>query len=564
MIFNINNNISEDYTYVLDTNEMFYSKEDIPSDIFTYNNNEWSNISTSNQIFNASYNDIKQAILNNGSLPQLIDYNDNFTSLLESDANENITKTLTIRDTSRESTFNYIVIIALHGVIDNVTLEEVTVNTGYTNEDYYQRSVGEENQVIFSDIEQGNYDIYIKTSGDNAQVYSSSQSVLFDNNLKAILTISNGNISVKTRSISPIYIGIKTQSQTGFPDIPMSQYFAVVLTNNLKACIPIKSLSFSNTKIIDISSYTPSDKEYLSAKQTLNFIKSELEKLELFQPIESLNALNALQHPQTSKIYFVQKTNDASDGLNISFDLYRYNPDYTSNNDKFIQLDNLAFDIRDFAPKSHASTSATYGLGTSSNYGHVKIIDNLNQNSNQDGLALSAHQGQVLDTNKQDTLISGTNIKTINNQSLLGSGNLSVITDISGKQDTLISGTNIKTINNESLLGSGNLTISSGSNTQIVRKTITISNMEAHGLSKEDAHDVYTYLNTYDNSFTPSLDSIYSIEFYDSINDEYEYKGYVYGTNAGANSFRDLGVSEDIIDDKIANAIGNIQNYIYQ
>lgn len=37
-----------------------------------------------------------------------------------------------------------------------------------------------------------------------------------------------------------------------------------------------------------------------------------------------------------------------------------------------------------------------------------------------------------------------------------------VIPDISGKQDTLVSGTNIKTINNESILGSGNITIEGG------------------------------------------------------------------------------------------------------
>lgn len=89
---------------------------------------------------------------------------------------------------------------------------------------------------------------------------------------------------------------------------------------------------------------------------------------------------------------------------------------------------------------------------------------------------------------KQDTLVSGTNIKTVNNTSLLGSGNISVggissesdpvftnspaygITDTDidnwdGKQDALVSGTNIKTINNESLLGSGNISISGGSQT---------------------------------------------------------------------------------------------------
>lgn len=74
---------------------------------------------------------------------------------------------------------------------------------------------------------------------------------------------------------------------------------------------------------------------------------------------------------------------------------------------------------------------------------------------------------------KQDDLVSGTNIKTINGSNVLGSGNLQITTtdqwgDITGtlsnqtdlqnalndKQVTLVSGTNIKTINGETLLGS--------------------------------------------------------------------------------------------------------------
>ena len=104
---------------------------------------------------------------------------------------------------------------------------------------------------------------------------------------------------------------------------------------------------------------------------------------------------------------------------------------------------------------------------------------------------------------KQDTLVSGENIKTVNNQSLLGSGNVEI--DIEGvvysgsdvgqvaapdfdpeadtvhvtaqtlssaqqaqvrtnigAQAALVSGTNIKTVNNESLLGNGNITIQGG------------------------------------------------------------------------------------------------------
>lgn len=45
------------------------------------------------------------------------------------------------------------------------------------------------------------------------------------------------------------------------------------------------------------------------------------------------------------------------------------------------------------------------------------------------------------------------------------------ITNWNSKQAALVSGTNIKTVNNQSLLGSGNLTITSGSQVQIVRWT---------------------------------------------------------------------------------------------
>lgn len=135
------------------------------------------------------------------------------------------------------------------------------------------------------------------------------------------------------------------------------------------------------------------------------------------------------------------------------------------------------------------------------------------------GTVITSHQDI---SGKQDKLMSGTNIKTINNTSILGSGNISItggsgtITGVSangtsiatsgvanipaattskygvtqlssstsststslaatpsavkaaydlanGKQDKLVSGTNIKTINGTSILGSGNITISGGS-----------------------------------------------------------------------------------------------------
>jgi len=66
---------------------------------------------------------------------------------------------------------------------------------------------------------------------------------------------------------------------------------------------------------------------------------------------------------------------------------------------------------------------------------------------------------------KQELLVSGTNIKTVNSTSLLGSGDVAV-------QETLVSGTNIKTINSVSLLGSGDITISGGAARSINKMAI--------------------------------------------------------------------------------------------
>ena len=86
---------------------------------------------------------------------------------------------------------------------------------------------------------------------------------------------------------------------------------------------------------------------------------------------------------------------------------------------------------------------------------------------------------------KQETLVSGTNIKTINNQSVLGDGNITieqgtvdqtivsgstnavaggaVYDGLAGKQATLVSGTNIKTVGNTTVLGSGNIALMTAS-----------------------------------------------------------------------------------------------------
>ena len=88
-----------------------------------------------------------------------------------------------------------------------------------------------------------------------------------------------------------------------------------------------------------------------------------------------------------------------------------------------------------------------------------------------DALILQLNALKAAVSGKQEKLVSGVNIKTVNGMSLLGSGNVSIETNtddidalktaVSGKQEKLVSGVNIKTVNGMSLLGSGNVSIES-------------------------------------------------------------------------------------------------------
>jgi len=65
---------------------------------------------------------------------------------------------------------------------------------------------------------------------------------------------------------------------------------------------------------------------------------------------------------------------------------------------------------------------------------------------------------------KQDVIAD---LADIRSGAALGATALQEHQDISGKQDVLVSGTNIKTINNQSLLGEGNITIEGGGGTSV-------------------------------------------------------------------------------------------------
>ena len=175
---------------------------------------------------------------------------------------------------------------------------------------------------------------------------------------------------------------------------------------------------------------------------------------------------------------------------------------------------------------------------------------------------------------KQDLLVSGTNIKTINNQSILGEGNIEISdyytkteadeifatttqvnhqaadisalqTDMRGKQATLVSGENIKTINSQSILGSGDLAISGVSEEQ-AQEIAKIPTLETELSQKANVSDIPTVQTGEEGTnknyiYSTPFVSNYAV-FTDFIfipNEEgIQMKSYFWGTHSRASLFQ--------------------------
>lgn len=96
-----------------------------------------------------------------------------------------------------------------------------------------------------------------------------------------------------------------------------------------------------------------------------------------------------------------------------------------------ITVNSIVKTAGDSAPGSTDTYTITMTDGSTSTFnvyngidGSVPLVNNLTSTSTTE--ALTAAQGKVLQDTKQSTLISGTNIKTINGESVLGSGDIAL------------------------------------------------------------------------------------------------------------------------------------------
>ena len=190
--------------------------------------------------------------------------------------------------------------------------------------------------------------------------------------------------------------------------------------------------------------------------------------------------ISSLSNGTRVTVYFSNKNTANSPTLNISskgaYNIYYNGSQITSGTNK-----GLLYGMVDFV--YYSSRWNIVGFTEVGNTAQATLVSGTNIKTVNSTSLLGSGNVAV-----QPTLVSGTNIKTVNSTSLLGSGNVAV-------QETLVSGTNIKTINNESILGSGNITIQGGGGGGItgtgVTAIVALTESEYAALSSKSSTTLY-------------------------------------------------------------------------
>ena len=296
---------------------------------------------------------------------------------------------------------------------------------------------------------------------------------------------------------------------------------------NLGRVLPIFKGEYDNDEIyinLDVVYYNGSS--YVAKEETQGNLPTDTE---YWQPIAMAGVLDPEQIADIE-----QQVIDYVQGQGYVID-----PNYTHTDNNYTNADKTKLDGIDMSTKQDTLVSGT-NIKTINNEnilgsGNINIegvsdYNDLNNKPSINGATLTGNVNLATPSDlatKQNTLVSGTNIKTINNQSILGSGNINIeggsgtsdYTQLSNKpkinnvelsgnkassalglQEMLISGTNIKTINNEDILGSGNISISGGSSDAVLYTLQTLTTEQ-----QEQARENINALSATTSGTTPDV-----------------------------------------------------------
>ncbi len=146
---------------------------------------------------------------------------------------------------------------------------------------------------------------------------------------------------------------------------------------------------------------------YATAEQINNFANNKADLVDGKVPSDQLPNIEVPVKSVNSKIGAVVLTksdiglgnvdNTADSAKNV-LSATKLTTARTINGISFDGQTNITIPIEDStkAPINHVSTGTSYGIGTTTSYGHVKIINDLTHSSFVNGEALSAYQGKLL------------------------------------------------------------------------------------------------------------------------------------------------------------------------
>ena len=258
-----------------------------------------------------------------------------------------------------------------------------------------------------------------------------------------------------------------------------STYYYIVSAVNTTTvdCSTRVSIKGSDASVTIVDNLTTNDAtKVLSAKQGKVLNDNKLEKTH-----SSYKGKNVVTNASTGTIEFEDKPtiptktsdliNDGADGTNI----------FVSNNDSRLS------DAR--TPSSHTHGQITNAGAITSTAVTVASGDNIVITDASDSSKIKRVANILSDHVKDGTAHTNIGSSASATQSTINS---SIDTALGNKQATLVSGTNIKTVNNETLLGSGNITIQGGSSVDVVTSweaTLSDSKVPSEKLVKNSLDD---------------------------------------------------------------------------
>lgn len=169
--------------------------------------------------------------------------------------------------------------------------------------------------------------------------------------------------------------------------------------------VPVDRVTFNVAFDVDDTGVAGTDIPNVTAVRRIRAdLINRINTLDLLDVVESLPTGSAIK---PNHIYLLIKSTPNNDSLNTTFDI-KINKTGVDSPSAWTTLDELTFSINDyytaqycdehFAPIPHSSGNTTYGVGSSSAYGHLKVKDNYTSNGGNASQGVSASSKAVYDT----------------------------------------------------------------------------------------------------------------------------------------------------------------------